>query len=81
MRLIIAPLASLALAGMALQATAASAAPTVREACMPEIRQMCSAEFAARSRERVKTCLQTNKNKLSEGCLSAIAEKQAAKKE
>lgn len=81
MRLINAPLASLALAGMALHATAASAAPTVREACMPEIQQMCAAELAARSRERVKTCLQSNKDKVSEGCRSAIAEKQAAKKE
>lgn len=81
MRLIIVPLASLALAGMALQATAASAAPTVRQACMPEIQQMCAAELAARNRDRVKTCLQTNKDKLSEGCRSAIEEKQAAKKE
>ena len=78
MRLIIAPLA---LAGLAMQATTATAAPSVREACMPEIQQMCSAELAARSRERVKSCLQDNKDKLSEGCRSAIAEKQAAKKD
>lgn len=78
MRSIIAPLA---LAGLALQATTATAAPSVRAACMPEIQQMCATEPAARSRERVKSCLQDNKDKLSEGCLSAIAEKQTAKKE
>jgi hypothetical protein len=81
MRLIPAPLASLAVVGMALQGAAATAAPTVREVCMPEIRQMCAAELAARSRVRIKSCLQTNKDKLSEGCRSAIAEKLAARKE
>ena len=81
MRLITAPLASLTLVGMALQAAAATAAPTVREACMLEIRQMCAAELAKRSREQVKACLQSNKDKVSEGCRSAIAEQQAARKE
>jgi hypothetical protein len=81
MRLVVFALTSLPLAAMTLHGSAAAAAPTVREACMPEIKQMCSAELAARSREKVKACLQGNKDKLSEGCRGAIAETQAAKKD
>ena len=80
MRPIDIPLASLALIGLAL-ASAAAAGPTVRQACMPEIRQLGAVELAARSRDRVKSCLMSNKDRLSENCRAAIAERQDAKNE
>ncbi|MFC3581964.1 hypothetical protein [Sphingomonas hylomeconis] len=80
MRPIDIPLASLALIGLA-HASAAAAGPTVRQACMPEIRQLCAVELAARNRDRVKSCLMSNKDRLSENCRAAIAERQDAKKE
>lgn len=81
MRFIKVPLASLALAGMAVQASVAIAAPSVKEACNADIKQTCAAQYAARDRAKVKVCLLANKDKLSAGCRAAIDAQQAAKKE
>ncbi len=53
----------------------------VRSACMNDIKTLCSAEYKARSRERVRACLQVKVDQTSDKCETAVRAQMAANKQ
>lgn len=53
----------------------------VRSACMNDIKTLCASEYKARSRDKVRVCLQAKVDKTTPKCQSAVRAQMAANKQ